>query len=369
MKVVWFTWKDNKHPFAGGAEVVTNEICTRLVAEGNEVVLIVAGFGECVEKERINGYTVVRVGERFSVYWRAYKYYKQYLVGWADIVIEEVNIVPFFTQFYIKDIKRVIFIHQLGREIWWYQIQFPLSFIGYLIEPLYLYLISDNFVITVSKSTKNNLVKFGFDRKRIQIITEGLDITAIKNIHKTQKFTEPTILSFGEVRAMKRTVHVIKTFEVTKKYIPNLKLIVAGSTNTAYGMRVLRRIQKSKFKDDIQVYGYVSSNKKQQLMRKSHVVVMTSVKEGWGLVVTEANSQGTPCVVYNVDGLCDSVKHNITGLVCAKNTPKNLSDNIIGLLNNKTKYHALRHAAWLWSQEMTFDKCYEDFMKNITCNK
>jgi len=47
------------------------------------------------------------------------------------------------------------------------------------------------------------------------------------------------------------------------------------------------------------------------LLQKSHVLAVTSVKEGWGLVVTEANPQGTPAVVYNVDGLrtqCDTMK-------------------------------------------------------------
>jgi hypothetical protein len=37
MKILWFTWKDNNHPDAGGAEVVLNELSKRLVAEGHAV--------------------------------------------------------------------------------------------------------------------------------------------------------------------------------------------------------------------------------------------------------------------------------------------------------------------------------------------
>jgi hypothetical protein len=43
-------------------------------------------------------------------------------------------------------------------------------------------------------------------------------------------------------------------------------------------------------------------------MAESHLLVATSVREGWGLVVSEAAALGTPTVAYDVDGLRDSVR-------------------------------------------------------------
>jgi hypothetical protein len=57
-------------------------------------------------------------------------------VGWADIVIDETNTIPFFAKYYVKE-PHLMFFHQLCREIWFYQMRFPLSLIGYLLEPLY----------------------------------------------------------------------------------------------------------------------------------------------------------------------------------------------------------------------------------------
>lgn len=367
MRILWFTWKDKKHAFAGGAEVVTDEICKRLVADGHEVIMISAGFGECKKKERINGYTVIRVGSRFSVYWCAYRYYKKYLCNWADLVIEEVNIVPFFTQFYIKDTPRVLFFHQLGRKVWFYQIFFPLNLLGYIIEPVYLFLLRKNIVITVSESTRSDLQRFGFKKKNIHIISEGLNIAPLADIDDVQKFKDPTILSLGEVRAMKRTLHTLRAFEKMKADIPDLKLIVAGKTENSYGTRALRQIKRSPYVRDITVLGRVSISKKRRLMQKSHVVTMTSVKEGWGLVITEANSQGTPCVVYNVDGLKDSVKDQETGIICKKNSSQDLSQELIALLCGE-KYEELRRRAWMWSKEKTFDQCYHDFKEVLHKN-
>ena len=41
MKILWFTWKDMKNPYAGGAEVVNEQLAKRLVADGHEVTFLV----------------------------------------------------------------------------------------------------------------------------------------------------------------------------------------------------------------------------------------------------------------------------------------------------------------------------------------
>ncbi|HET8671176.1 MAG TPA: glycosyltransferase family 4 protein, partial [Candidatus Saccharimonadales bacterium] len=100
--------------------------------------------------------------------------------------------------------------------------------------------------------------------------------------------------------------------------------------------------------------------RKQELMQKAHVVTMTSVKEGWGLIVTEAASQGTPTVVYDVDGLRDSVKNRETGYICEPN-PKALAESVIELMRNRELYHQLQEHAWEWSKQINFDRSYNDF--------
>jgi len=164
---------------------------------------------------------------------------------------------------------------------------------------------------------------------------------------------------------MKRTDHIIKAFEFAKEKTKDLRLIIAGSSEGKYGRKVLKMIECSKHKDSIEYLGKISKEKKIEVLQKSHLLVVTSVKEGWGLVVTEANSQGTPAVVYDVDGLRDSVKNNETGIVCQKNNPENLAENIVGLLENKEKYEMVRRNAWEWSKEINFEKSYDDFIKLI----
>lgn len=364
MKILWLTWKDLKNPQSGGAESLNENIAKRLVISGHEVIFLVAGFENCKKVEIINGYKVVRVGNKWTVYWMAYLHYKKSLNGWANLVIDEINTLPFFAKFYVSE-KNILFIPQLCRIIWFYEMFFPLNLIGYLLEPLYLWLLSDKKVITISQSTKNDLIKFGFKVNSIQIITELLEIKPLNNLSLSNKFQNPTILSLGSIRKMKRTIDIIKGFELAREKIADLKLMIAGDSSSSYGKKVLHFINTSRFKKDIEYYGKVNMQKKIELMQKSHLIAVTSIKEGWGLIITEANSQGTPAIVYNVDGLRDSVKNNETGLICQRNNPDNLSQNVVSLLRDKTRYEKMRKNSWEYSKEIIFGENSREFLEII----
>lgn len=364
MKILWFTWKDRKNPLAGGAEVVNEELAKRLSADGHEVIFLVGGFdGGAVEEER-DGLKIVRMGGRFSVYWHVYKYYKKHLVGWADIVIDEVNTIPFFAKFYVKE-KNILFVHQLAREIWFYQMFFPLNVIGYLIEPMYLWLLRDRQTITISESTKKDLMRFGYKAEKISIISEGIELSPIQSLESVVKYKNPTMLSLGAVRPMKRTLDIVKAFEIAKITMPNLRLIVAGDKSGRYGDKVMAYINQSAYKYDIEVLGRVSVEKKLEVMQRSHVIAVTSVKEGWGLIVTEANSQGTPAVVYDVDGLRDSVINKDTGYVASKNIPVSLALCVNYLLKDVQKYSIISLSALSLSKKINFTRSYKQFLEAL----
>ena len=91
---------------------------------------------------------------------------------------------------------------------------------------------------------------------------------------------------------------------------------------------------------------------------------MTSVKEGWGIVITEANSQGTPAVVYDVDGLRDACKNGKTGSVI-KASPHYLANAIMQLLGNKTLYESYRLCAWKDSFFYNKETSYKHFINII----
>ncbi len=362
MKILWFTWKDKKHPLAGGAETINEAICERLVLAGHEVTLVVGSFLGAPKDEMVRGYRVIRLGSRYTVYIQAYLYYKKNLQGWADVVIDEVNTMPFFCKLYVRE-KNILFIHQLCREIWFYQMIFPFSLLGYIFEPVYLRLLKNQVVFTISQSTKSELIRFGFSAQKIHILSEGIEISPLEQLSESvDKFQPITLLSLGSLRPMKRTLHIVKAFEFVRARGYVIQLKITGDATSRYGKKVFKYCQSSAYKNEIIFLGRVTTEQKIELLRNSTLLCVTSLKEGWGLVVTEANSQGTPAVVYNVDGLRDSVQDSVTGWTCKSNTPQNLADQIVKAISDRNQYIQIRKSAYNWSVQITFEKSFQDFL-------
>lgn len=365
MRILWLSWKDIRHPQAGGAEVVSSELCKRLVLAGHEVTLVTAQYAGASHKDVIDGYNIVRVGGRFSVYFHAPRYIKQHLTEWSDFVVEEINTIPFFSKLYLRDKQRLLFFHMLCREIWFYQLPLPASLVGYILEPIYLRFLSSERAVAMSESTKQDLIRHGFNAGKINLISEGIQLEHIAKLDLDIKYDQPTLVSLGSIRPMKRTLDQVRAFEIAKQSLPTLQLKVAGDASGAYGKKVLAAIANSPYKNDIEYLGRISSEQKSQLLQKAHLITVTSIKEGWGLIVTEAASQGTPAAVYNVDGLRDSVRHNQTGAVCVRNTPTQLAINIVNLLSNESHYQALQKNAWEWSKQINFEISHQQFSKEV----
>ena len=100
------------------------------------------------------------------------------------------------------------------------------------------------------------------------------------------------------------------------------------------------------------------------LMQATWAIIVPSVKEGWGMVVTEAASCGTPAIVSNVTGLRDSVVHNKTGIILSTNpTPQELADTMLILIKDIRFRKKLEKGAISWSKKFSWESSYAAFKK------
>lgn len=363
MKFLWLSWKDISHPLAGGAEVVLHELSKRMVQEGHEVTVLTARYKGSQKFDTIDGIKIIRVGNNRYVHSLvALLYYIRHLRNKYDVVIEAINTAPYFSFLGKDSAKRLLFYHQLAREIWYLEAPFPISMIGYyILEPVSTFVLgkSKTDVVTISESSKRDLLRFGFSAKRIHVISEGSVLAPVKDVGGVKKYDTPTLLSLGAMREMKRTLEQVKAFEIAKQQMPELRMKIAGDASSEYGKSVLQYISASDYRDDIECLGRVPDAQRMELMQRCHVIGVTSIKEGWGLIVTEANSQGTPAVVYDVDGLRDSVRNGETGIV-TRPKPEALADGIVSILHNQKQYTKMQRAGWEWSKHITFEQSLSD---------
>lgn len=367
--VLIFNWKDITHPKAGGAEVVTHELMKRLVKDGHKVTLLTARYPGASELETIDGIETIRQGSsRFGHYFAAWKYYSKHLKNKFDIIIEEINTLPYLSGFYKGDEKHFLFYHQLAREIWFYEMVQPLSTIGYLlVEPLLTYLNSrtGSELITVSESTKQDIMRFGFDAGRISIISEGLENTPISSLEDSApKEKDFTILFHSSLRDMKRPIEVMKAFHGLVKQQPDAMLWYSGGGKQ---WELRKFAEENGIMKNVTFFGRTTDEQKFDLMQRAHVLCSTSIKEGWGLIVTEACSQGTPVIVYDVDGLRDAGKQSGGDVVTP--TPEGMTRALLSLKqeveSDPKAYEKRRRTALKASKKITFDQSYKDFINII----
>jgi len=345
MRILVFNWRCWLNPFGGGAERFTYEVFSRLVRRGCSVTWFTSRFPGCLDEEVVDGVRLIRAGGRFTVYSEARKYYIKYFKDGFDIIIDEINTKPFMTVDFVRDTPIAALIHQLAREFWSYEMFFPLSVIGrYFLEDRWLRKYCSIPTITVSESTKCDLEDLGF--REIYVVSEGLNIKPLGEL--PEKEEKPTIIFLGRLKRVKQPEHALKAFKHVKEEIPDARLWIIGDGP------LRKRLERRAF-NGVRFFGRVSEEEKINLLRRAHVLVFPGVREGWGLTVIEAASQGTPTVAYDVPGLRDSVRHMETGLLTPANDVERLAENLIKILRNSELRIAFSKRALAYSRLFNWD--------------
>jgi glycosyltransferase involved in cell wall biosynthesis len=356
MRILWFNWRDIQNPEAGGAEVYTHEIMKRLAKRGHEMTLFTSRFKGCQLNENIDGVDIIREGNKYTVYKEAKNYLKAYKHHY-DLIIDEINTRPFFTPKYVVEKQVIALIHQLARDFWFYETRFPLNYIGYYyLEKKWLSNYKDMITVTVSNSTKIDLEEMGF--KKLFVVPPGLNVTPLLTVKK--KEANPTLIFIARLKKAKLPHHALQAFSIIKREIHDAKMWIIGDG-------YLREKLESFERKDVTFYGYISNEKKYELLSRSHIILVPAVREGWGLIVTEANAMGTPAIGYDVHGLRDSIRHDETGITIKERSPGAMAQQAILLLRDSKRLSKYSTNALEFSKQFSWDKTasyFDNVLKN-----
>jgi glycosyltransferase involved in cell wall biosynthesis len=128
-----------------------------------------------------------------------------------------------------------------------------------------------------------------------------------------------------------------------------------------YMLKDLKKI----YSQNINFSGHVNDETKYELLSKAHLVLVPSMREGWGLVVTESNAMGTPVVAYNVNGLRDSVVEGTNGIFTKRNDPDSLAESALKILNDTHTMNSLSNSALEYSRKFSWDNTADYFQHLI----
>lgn len=352
MTILILNWRDPKNPKAGGAEIVTLEHAKAWVKKGYKVIWFSPQFPGSKKNESFDGIRIIRAGNFLLNYLYAPFFY--YFSGHKfDVVIDQIHGIPFFTPLYVKK-RKIAFIHEVAGEIWNYMYPFPINKIGQLLEKYYFYFYRNITFWVVSKSTVNELEKYGIKKSYCVVIPNGIQNKPLFTLPKKEK--KFTLLFVGRIVKMKGIENVIAAFHQIQLNDKNSQLWIVGTGEKIYLEKIKKIIKNYNLEKNVTFFGSVSEEKKFELMRRTHLLLHASVKEGWGLVVIEAASQATPSVVYRVNGLIDAVKHNKTGIIVSNNTPENLARAAIQLIKDEKKYQFFQKNCLAWARSLSWNR-------------
>ncbi len=326
--------RDIRNPDSGGAEIYTHEIFKRL-ADKYQITHFSAYFKGSERKETIDRICYIRGGSELTTHVSGFLFALRER-GKYDLIIDQFNGIGFMT---VGFKNSIMLIHQLYRDFWCAQ----MGAVGHIFKAVELFMLrlyKAKLVVAVSESTKADLIANGFEGKEIAIVPNG----AAQIDFSPKEIFEPVVMYLGRLTKTKNPEQAIKAFLLAKQKKPELAMYVAGNGEE-------RQRLESKYKDvkDLQFLGYVTGELKYELLRKASLLIVPSIREGWGQVVIEANMAGTPVVGYNVEGLRDSVIDGETGFLVSRGDIAALAEKISALLTDKkllcrVSINAINHA-------------------------
>jgi glycosyltransferase involved in cell wall biosynthesis len=168
------------------------------------------------------------------------------------------------------------------------------------------------------------------------------------------KSPSPLIGCFGRLKRYKGVDILLRALPEVLKEVPETRVVIAGEGDDRPRLEEITR--ELGLGGVVRFTGFISDAEKVDLLQSMWFKVATSVKEGWGLTVTEANACGTPVIASDVPGLRDAVRDGETGLLYPYGEVGTLAGKIVGLLRDERRREDLSRNALTHARTFTWDR-------------
>ncbi len=302
MNILLLNWRDPKNPKSGGAEKLNMQILKPLVKRGDTITWYAMGVKGLPDLETVQGIRIVRYGNQFShlllwpiLYWTG-------KFGKTDLIIDCIHGTGYLSTLFVPRKKKFVLICEVAQNIWDEMYSFPINKIGKAWERIMFKFYANNIFWTISESTKKDLINYGVKKENIVILPMGFDAAEIAKTPAKSK--EPTALFVGRLAEMKGVKDAIKAIaKVNNSAERKWKLTIIGRGEKVYEQELRKLVSNLNLNNFVRFLGFVDENIKFEEMSQAWVLLAPSSREGWGMIVTEANFVRTCVMGYNVPGI------------------------------------------------------------------
>ncbi|GCF15401.1 glycosyl transferase family 1 [Haloarcula mannanilytica] len=349
------------HSKAGGSELNLEESLKRLAERGHRVHLL-TGSDEGNKKREVDGGVYIhRVGfdNWLSAPWDVvtsyifvtfYFYFKMFKIS-PDIVYTVNTPLPWPV---VTRCPRIAIFHHIAIDSFFDTHPFPQNLLGYISQWAGVLRERNTPTVSVSPSTTKELVSRGHPPDTVYEIRNGIDL---EKYFPGNESNNPQMVYIGGLERYKGVDRIPEIHqELQALSEQDIHLHVAGRDGPMKELieTYCENTNKAHF------HGFVSEEKKIQLLQSGWAFIAPSRVEGWGIAVLEANACGTPAIGCDVSGLRDSIKHQQTGFLVDEFTAASFASNVHELISNRDLRNSFGDSGRAWAEQHSWERNVDD---------
>ena len=348
-RIHMIAWRDLDDPEAGGSELHAHEIATRWAEAGIDVSLRTSGIAGQGPTAQRAGYSVERRSGRYGVFPSVISSGMRRRPAAGDALVEIWNGMPFFSPLWFKG-PRITVLHHVHDEMWQMVLPGILGKVGDTIErriapPVY----QRERIVTLSDSSREEIVeRLRLSADRVVVAHPGIAPSFMPGAERSE---HPLIVAVGRLVPVKRFDVLIKELAQVRRQVPDLEAMIIGEGYERPALESLRRSLGAE--SWLSMPGFVDDAALIDAYQRAWVVASASLREGWGMTLTEAAACGTPAVATNIAGHRDAVSPQQSGLLV--NDLSSLSTGLVEVLTDQSLRSSLQAGALSWSRRFSWD--------------
>ena len=353
MNILLVNWNDPENPHAGGAEVHLFEIFGRLVRRGHRVRLVCSGWPGAAPRTTIDGIEVHRTGGRHTFALLGRGAVRRAIASEpVDVLVEDINKVPLFTAGLTEAAHCALIPHLFGATAF-HEVDPVSASIVWLSERPIPRLYRRSGWHAISESTRDDLVRRGVPRGRIEVIHPGVDSARFHPDPAVGRTAHPSFLFLGRLKRYKGVETALAALALARERRTDLSLDIVGSGEDRG--RLERVALRSGLGDAVRFHGRVTEAEKLRFLRSTWANVFPSPKEGWGITNVEAAACGTPSLASDAPGLRDSVRQGETGFLVPHGDAPALAERYLALADDPALVARLGRQARSFAETLTWE--------------
>ena len=335
------SWRDLANKQAGGSEVFIDRLAVALLDLGHEVAHLCGG------PVGVRPYPVFNMGGTFSQYARAPFVHHSVARDW-DLLVDTENGLPYFSPLWRR--KPILaWVHHVHSEQWNQRFPAPLAAAGRFAEAKIMPLVYRRVpFVAVSSSTAAALEDIGIEKSRIHVLPSGVDLPSVT---VGERSAEPLFICAGRLVPHKRIDLLLRVWDQVRPVVGGT-LIVMGDGPDRASLEALAG-------GGVVFTGRVDEDEKWRLLGSAWALIHPAHHEGWGIVIIEAGSVGTPALGFAVPGVRDAIVDGTTGILV--NSEAELRRQWIELANDSSLRSRLSDGARRHASNFRWDRVARDF--------